>query len=95
MLNTVAVVDVFEMLEHYIKKNKYYGLQKKYKMALEGIQEILSSGEDSIRMSRLQLRLQGIFPELSESEDERMSRELIAYFRNNSVSVKWSGLDVN
>ena len=44
--------------------------KEKYEMALEGIQEILSSGEDSIKMSRLQLRLQSIFPELKKSEDE-------------------------
>ena len=44
--------------------------KEKYEMALEGIQEILSSGQDSIKMSLLQLRLQGIFPELTESEDE-------------------------
>ena len=44
--------------------------KEKYEMALEGIQEILSSGQDSIKMSRLHLRLQGIFPELAESEDE-------------------------
>jgi hypothetical protein len=52
--------------------------KEKYKMALEGIQEILGSGEDSIKMSRLQLRLQGIFPELKESEDERIRKECIA-----------------
>ena len=53
--------------------------KEKYEMALEGIQEILSSGEDSIKMSRLQLRLQGIFPELAESEDERIRKELICF----------------
>jgi hypothetical protein len=52
--------------------------KEKYEMALEGIQEILSSGEDSIKMSRLQMRLQGIFPELKESEDERIRKRLIA-----------------
>ena len=51
--------------------------KEKYEMALEGIQEILSSGQDSIKMSRLQLRLQGIFPELKESEDDRIRKELI------------------
>ena len=51
--------------------------KEKYEMALEGIQEILGSGEDSIKMSRLQLRLQGIFPELTESEDERIRKGLI------------------
>ena len=35
-----------------------------------------------------------MMPELKESEDEKMSRELISYFKNNSVYVKWSGLDV-
>ena len=52
-----------------------------YDEAIEGIQEILSSGEDSIKMSRLQLRLEGIFPELKESkesEDERI-RKAIGY----------------
>lgn len=47
--------------------------KEKYEMALEGIQEILGSGEDSIKMSRLQLRLQGIFPELKESQNHQDS----------------------
>ena len=51
--------------------------KEKYEMALESIQEILDSGQDSIKMSRLQLRLQGIFPELKESEDERIRKEMI------------------
>ena len=53
--------------------------KEKYEMALEGIQEILGSGEDSIKMSRLQLRLQGIFPELKESEDERIRKAIHIY----------------
>lgn len=48
-----------------------------YDKAIEGIQEILSSGEDSIKMSRLRLRLQGIFPELKESEGERIRKGII------------------
>lgn len=55
--------------------------KEKYEMALEGIQEILGSGEDSIKMSRLQLRLQGIFPELKESEDERIRNFLIDFIK--------------
>ena len=51
--------------------------KEKYEMGLEGIQEILGSEEDSIKMSRLQLRLQGIFPELKESEDERIRKGLL------------------
>ena len=53
--------------------------KEKYEMALEGIQEILSSGEDSIKMSTLQLRLQGIFPELAESEDDRIRKAIHIY----------------
>jgi hypothetical protein len=56
--------------------------KEKYEMALEGIQEILGSGEDSIKMSRLQLRLQGIFPELKESEeneDEKIRKAIHIY----------------
>lgn len=51
--------------------------KEKYENALEGIQEILSSGQDSIKMSRLKLRLQGIFPELAESEDEKIRKGII------------------
>ena len=51
--------------------------KEKYEMALEGIQEILSSGQDSIKMPQLQLRLQGIFPELTESEDEKTRKSII------------------
>ena len=54
---------------------------KAYDEGIEGIQEILSSGQDSIKMSRLQLRLQGIFPELKDKEnkDERIRKELHIY----------------
>ena len=38
--------------------------------------------------------LQDIFPELKESEDERIRKELIAHFKTNSVSESWSGLNV-
>jgi len=48
--------------------------KEKYETALEGIREILSSGQDSIKMSRLQLRLQGIFPELNETDDEKIRK---------------------
>jgi hypothetical protein len=58
--------------------------KEKYEMALEGIQEILSGGEDSIKMSRLQLRLQGIFPELKEeSENERIRKALIYHYQGD------------
>ena len=45
--------------------------KEKYEMALETIREILDSGSDSIKMSRLRLRLQSVFFELKESEDEK------------------------
>lgn len=38
--------------------------------------------------------VQDFFPEIAESEDEKIRRELITYFRNHSVSVGWSGLNV-
>ena len=57
---------------------------KAYDEAIEGIQEILSSGQDSIKMSRLQLRLQGIFPELKESEDEKIRKELLEHCKNQA-----------
>ena len=64
--------------------------KEKYEMALEGIQEILGSGEDFIKMSRLQLRLQGIFPELKEnkeSDDERIRKELIEHINRFKTTV--------
>lgn len=54
-----------------------------YDMAIEGIQEILSTEQDSIKMSRLKLRLQGIFPELAESEDEKIRKWIIDDIKYN------------
>ena len=56
--------------------------EEKYKEAIEGIQEILSSGQESITMSRLKLRLQGIFPELKESGDEKIRKALIRFHKS-------------
>lgn len=59
-----------------------------YDEAIEGIQEILSSGEDSIKMSRLQIRLQGIFPELKENKGEwieKIRQELKSYLEHREV----------
>lgn len=53
--------------------------EKKYKEALETVQEILESGSDSIKMSRLKLRLQSVFPELMESEDEQHRKWILEY----------------
>ena len=44
--------------------------KEKYEQGLECIQEILSSGQEKIKMTLLKERLQPFFPELSESEDE-------------------------
>ena len=62
--------------------------KEKYEMALEGIQEILSSGEDSIKMSRLQLRLQGIFPELKESSDEQIRKRIIQALHGDILEIE-------
>ena len=61
--------------------------KEKYEMALEGVQEILSSGQDSIKMSQLALRLHGIFPELGESEDERIRKEILEFVDINTLSI--------
>lgn len=67
--------------------------EEKYMNALETIQEILNSGADSIKMSRLKLRLQPVFPELRESEDERVQKTLIDYFDDvKKVGVRCNGL---
>lgn len=57
-------------------------------MALETIQEILDSGSDSIKMSRLRLRLQSVFPELKENEGNRMREWCISHFRACSRVAK-------
>lgn len=44
--------------------------KEKYEQGLECIQEILSSGQEKIKMTLLKERLQPFFPELKESEDE-------------------------
>ena len=69
---------------------------RRYDEAIEGIQEILSSGQDYIKMSRLQLRLQGIFPELKEDRDERIRKNLIELFHDtvsNDEILRDYGLD--
>lgn len=68
--------------------------KNKYKKALETIQEILDSGSDSIKMSRLKLRLQSVFSELKESEDERIRRRIYNYINStlddcDSEKEKW------
>lgn len=68
--------------------------KEKYEMALEGIQEILSSGQDSIKMPQLQLRLQGIFPELKESEDEKF-RKYILKCCEETIQANDRGLELS
>ena len=60
--------------------------KEKYEMVLETIQEILDSGSDSIKMSRLKLRLQSVFPELKESKDERTRKELADFIERLSIN---------
>lgn len=57
--------------------------KNKYKKALETIQEILDSGSDSIKMSRLKLRLQSVFPELKEKSDKEMWELIKKYAHYN------------
>ena len=57
----------------------------KYTDALEGIRELYNSDCDMIRVNRLRRQLKRIFPELQESEDEKIRKELIAIY---SVGAK-------
>ncbi len=50
---------------------------QRFDEVLEGILEILSSGQYYIKMSRLQQRLRGIFPELGENRDEKIKEWLV------------------
>lgn len=63
--------------------------KEKYEMALEGVQEILSSGQDSIKMSQLALRLHGIFPELKESEDENFIGCVACIYQDSCSSLQF------
>lgn len=68
--------------------------KEKYEMALEGIQEILSSGQDSIKMPQLQLRLQGIFPEL-KNKDEEIRKALIEMVHDTTGDELWVDYNVH
>ena len=57
----------------------------KYNNALEGIRELYNSDCDMIRVNRLRRQLKHIFPELQESKDEKIRKELIAIY---SVGAK-------
>ena len=59
--------------------------KEKYEMALETVQEILDSGADSIKMSRLKLILRSVFSELKES-DEEIRKALIELVKCNERS---------
>ena len=67
----------------------------KYNNALEGIRELYNSDCDMIRVKRLRRQLKHIFPELQESEDEKIKREIVAYIneladlKNEKIPTKW------
>lgn len=56
--------------------------EEKYKKALEGIRELYNSDLDMIRVKRLRRRLKLIFPELKESKDERIRKEIISFLKD-------------
>ena len=67
----------------------------KYTDALEGIRELYNSDCDMIRVKRLRRQLEHIFPELKESKDEKIKREIVAYIneladlKNEKIPTKW------
>lgn len=73
---------------------KELSIEEKAQRYDEAIERAKGVIEQNPLMEYLKKGIEYIFPELKESEDERMARELIAHFRNNSVSETWSGLNV-
>lgn len=59
--------------------------KEKYENGVECIQEILGGAGDSIKVSILRKRLQPFFPELRESEDEKIRKELCDFLRDNML----------
>ena len=68
--------------------------KEKYEHGFECIQEILSGAGDLIRTSTLRKRLQPFFPELNESEDERMRKALKQGFSYYENSFTFGGIKV-
>ena len=66
--------------------------KEKYENGVECIQEILSGGADSIRISTLRKRLQPFFPELQENKGERIKKVLIDYFNEYKEQVEGCGI---
>lgn len=58
--------------------------KEKYEQGLECIQEILESGQEKIKMTLLKERLLPFFPELKDSEDEKVRKALIELFTATS-----------
>ena len=63
--------------------------KEKYENGVECIQEILGGAGDSIKTSILRKRLQAFFPELAESEDERVRKDIISYLRNEKIVKRY------
>lgn len=66
--------------------------KEKYNAALETVQDILSSGADAIRIKTLKLRLQSVFPELVESEGERIRKAIISCCLDHGSKYKYLGV---
>jgi hypothetical protein len=66
--------------------------EQKYKEVLASVKQLADNNPHD---EGIQAWVQDNFPELRESEDERIRKELIAHFKTNSVSESWSGLNVN
>lgn len=62
--------------------------KEKYENGVECIQEILGGAGDSIKTSLLRKRLQAFFPELKESENERIRKELADFIYVTCFPVK-------
>lgn len=69
--------------------------KEKYENGVECIQEILSGAGDSIKVSILRKRLQPFFPELLESEDERIRKSIIKILTKIVVDTNYKELGID
>lgn len=63
--------------------------KEKYEQGLECLEEILNSGQEKIKMTLLKERLQPFFPELKESEDERIRGAIIDHLKDYNLT-EWA-----
>ena len=89
-ISATAVCEIFPELN----KSEEVNYEKKYKEAFERMKS-WANGEHPECFSEAQKTAEFIFPELKESEDEKIKREIVAYIneladlKNEKIPTKW------